>query len=73
MTHNERQFTLTEDQVDFIIQECKTNLERAVLRFGDYFIAHEVECTLDPATTKHLVAVTTLLNAMVEAREVWHK
>ena len=68
MTHNERQFTLTEDQVDFIIQECKTNLE-----FGHYFTAHEVECTLDPATTKHLVAVTTLLNAMVEAREGWHK
>tara|TARA_R110000744_G_scaffold56535_2_gene119212 strand:+ start:79 stop:285 length:207 start_codon:yes stop_codon:yes gene_type:complete len=68
MSNNEKQFTLNRNQVDFIIQECKSSLE-----FGDFFTTYEVDCTLDVKTTEHLVAVTTLLNAMIEARETWNK
>ena len=55
---------LSEGQVDFIIEECKTSLV-----FGDYFDAHTVNDGLTSETTQYLVHTTTLLNKMVKARE----
>ena len=57
---------LSEGQVDFIIQECKTSLE-----FGDYMDSYDQEtgCGLTSETTQYLVHVTTLLNKMVKAKE----
>jgi hypothetical protein len=53
-------------QVDFIISECKLNLE-----YGDYFYVSDDEGVdkLSSSDTTYLVDVTKLLHSSVELRE----
>ena len=55
---------LTNTQLQFIIDECKTCLE-----FGDYFDTYSSNDSITSETTQYLVHVTTLLNKMVKAKE----
>jgi len=55
---------LTNTQLQFIIDECKTCLE-----FGDYFHSPSGECTITSEDTEHLVMLTTLLNECVTLKE----
>ena len=55
---------LTNTQLKFIIDECKTCLE-----FGDYFYSPSGECTITLEDTEHLVMLTTLLNECVTLKE----
>lgn len=53
-------------QVDFIIEQCKANLE-----FGDYFYATDAEGVdkLSSSDTTYLVDLTKLLHSSVELKE----
>ena len=55
---------VTDKQIDFIIQECMTSLE-----FGDYFDHYSCSESTTTETTKHLVALTTLLHDCVTLKE----
>ena len=55
---------VTGEQIDFIIQECMTSLE-----FGDYFDPYSCSESTTTDTTKHLVALTTLLHECVILKE----
>ena len=55
---------VTGEQIDFIIQECMTSLE-----FGDYFDPYSCSESTTTATTKHLVALTTLLHECVTLKK----
>jgi len=55
---------VTGEQIDFLIQECMTSLS-----FGDYFDPYDNTETTTTETTKHLVAITTLLHDCVTLRE----
>ena len=55
---------VTGEQIDFLIQECMTSLS-----FGDYFDPYDSKETTTTETTKHLVAITTLLHDCVTLRE----
>ena len=55
---------VTGEQISFIIQECMTSLA-----FGDYFDPYDVEETIATETTKHLVALTTLLHDCVTLKK----
>jgi len=54
---------VTGEQIDFLIQECMTSLS-----FGDYFDPYG-DRSATTETTKHLVAITTLLHDCVTLRE----
>jgi len=54
---------VTGEQIDFLIQECMTSLS-----FGDYFDPYDGR-SATTETTKHLVAITTLLHDCVTLRE----
>ena len=55
---------VTSEQISFIIQECMTSLV-----FGDYFDPYSCSESTTTATTKHLVALTTLLHECVTLKE----
>jgi len=55
---------VTSEQIDFIIQECMTSLV-----FGDYFDPYSCSESTTTATTKHLVALTTLLHECVTLKK----
>ena len=55
---------VTSEQISFIIQECMTSLV-----FGDYFDPYSCSESTTTATTKHLVALTTLLHECVILKE----
>jgi len=55
---------VTGEQISFIIQECMTSLA-----FEDYFDPYDVEETITTETTKHLLAVTTLLHDCVTLKK----
>ena len=55
---------VTGEQLDFIIQECMTSLS-----FGDYFDPYSCSESTTTETTKHLVALTTLLHECVTLKE----
>ena len=59
-----KKLNVTGEQLDFIIQECMTSLA-----FGDYFDPYDVEETIATETTKHLVALTTLLHDCVTLKK----
>jgi len=59
-----KKLNVTGEQLNFIIQECMTSLA-----FGDYFDPYDVEETIATETTKHLVALTTLLHDCVTLKE----
>ena len=54
---------VTSEQISFIIQECMTSLA-----FGDYFDPYDTKETATTETTRHLVALTTLLHDCVTLR-----
>ena len=55
---------VTGEQIDFIIQECMSSLV-----FGDYFDPYSCSESTTTETTKHLVALTTLLHECVTLKE----
>jgi hypothetical protein len=55
---------MTEDQLQFVIDECKSDLA-----FGDYLWPYEEHDTLTSDTTKHLESIVSLLNQCVTKKE----
>jgi|TARA_R110000822_G_scaffold20933_2_gene66671 hypothetical protein len=56
--------SMTKDQLQFVIDECKSNLE-----FGDYINQYEGVDTLTSDTTTHLETLVSLLHQCVTKKE----
>ena len=56
--------SMTQDQLQFVIDECKSDLA-----FGDYLWPYEEHDTLTSDTTKHLESIVSLLNQCVIKKE----